>query len=565
MTEAVNNDAKSMDTGNSPDTKNESGHEVIKVFVLSGNKRIDAVFELNDKNGNEVELTLTFAGYSYKSHAPTYFEAMNKIRLILEKDSIYPICYGTCENIYPSGTTISTATGRTAYRCTPGKPVLNSDIVDIFDADSFCIPVAVLTQKQFNLRWRESLTDKKTRKKIRIGSKFRNACFIACIAFWVGAFAYYLLKGDDASGGLMFLVIMLGCVAVFIPALPFFEPVIKPGSKTRKSMVMIPVEKQLRLLADLSIKLRQEDFVKWINDEWSKETLESNPYSPLLFSFGNRRFNEQYKKWEWLSDDVFTFDTECVDGYDIYSAVLERLGVLSKGIFDVKNVSGSINHKQKSASVSFSLKGIDHSWNLRYDDDWFDVLVIGRINTLLKNMGSEKLFIMSAPGRIINIVFCTEETKTKLNSLIPEPYILEFTEDDNKQWLPFSLRTNYCSYSSNMLCAGLFDFILLDPEPDDFLVLAPEVPLGSSTFIQVAFNTKNPVKKTARKKSGNTSIDPDNPYTLEAGFGGKRKSVAIYRLNAKDKDIVLQYFIDYWRDQKIPDVSSWENISRELK
>jgi len=83
--------------------------------------------------------------------------------------------------------------------------------------------------------------------------------------------------------------------------------------------------------------------------------------------------------------------------------------------------------------------------------------------------------------------------------------------------------------------------------------------------LQVAFNTSgNPVKKKARKKSGNAAMDPDYPYTLEAGFGGKRRSVAVYRLNTKDKDIVLQYFLDYWHNQKIPDVSAWENVSGEL-
>ena len=550
----------------SMDTRNEPGHETIKAYVLSGNKRIEAVFILNDNPGYEVELTLKFAGHSYKAHAPTYFEAMNKIRLILEKDDIYPICYGTCENTYPSGTTISASTGRTAFRCTLGRPAINKDIVDIFGTDGSCTPVAVLTQKQFNLKWRESITFKKTRKKIRIGSKFRNACFIICVALWVSAFAYYFLKGDDTDGGIMFIIIMLGCLAVFVPALPIFEPMIKPDSKTRKSMVIIPVEKQLRLLAELGIKLRQEVFFKWIHDEWSIETLELNPYSPLLFSYGNRRLDEQNKKWEWLSDDAYTFDTECVEGYDLYAAVFERLGVLSKGIFDVKNVSGEINHELKNASVSFSLNGSDYSWDLRYDADWFDVLVIGRVNTLLKSMGCDKFFLMSPPGRIISIVFCTEETKTKLNSLISKPYILEFSEDDNKQWLPYSLRTNNGSFSNNMLCPGLFDLLLSSPEPDDFLVLDPETPLGSSTFIQAAFNTENNTKKkTAKKKSRNTIVYPGYPYTIEAGFGGKRRSLAVYRMYTKDKDVVLQHFIDYWRDQKVPDISTWENVSDELK
>lgn len=547
-----------MDMEHAPDTENDLGHEIINVFVLSGNKHFEAVFELNDNYGNEVQLTLSFAGHSYKSHAPTYFEAMNKIRLILEKDNIYPICYGACENIYPSGTTISTATGRTAYRCTPGRLALNKDIVDIFGTDSFCIPVAVQTQRQFNLKWRESIADKKAKKKIRINPKLRSACFIICIVLWGCAFIYYFLKGDATSGTVMFSIIMLGCVAVLFPALPFFELVNEHDSKMQKPMVRIPIEKQLVVLAEIGIRLRKEDFLKWIYDEVSKETLESNPYTPLLFNFGNRRLNEHDNKWEWLSDEVYTFDTECVDGYDIYSAVLERLSALSKGIFSVKNVSGGINHEHKSASVSFSLEDNEYSWDLRYDDDWFDVLAIGRINTLLKNIGSEKYFFMSAPGRIMNIVFCAEETITRLNSLIPSPYILEFAEENNEQQLSFSLRTNYTSFSNNMLCTSMFDFMLSNPEPDDYMVLTPEAPIGSSTFLQVAFNT---AKKISRK----TVMNPDYSYTLEAGFGGKRRSVAIYRLNTKDKGIVLQHFVDYWRNQKIPDVSSWENTSGELK
>jgi len=555
-----------MDTENSPDTNNEPGHETINASVLSGNKRIAAEFVLNDNYGSGVELTLTFAGQSYKSNAPTYFEAMNKIRLILEKDNIYPICYGACENIYPSGTTITTATGRTAYRCRPGKPALSSDIVDIFEIDSSCTPVTVQTQKQFNLKWRESITPKKMKKIIRIGPKIRTVCHILCVTLWISAFAYKFIAREAASGNIVFLLIILGCAVILFPALPFFESVSKADLKTRKSMVTVPVEKQLSVLAELGIKLRKEDFLKRIYDGISKETLESNPYTPLLFSFGNRRQNEQNKKWEWLSDDAFTFDTECVEGYDLYSAVFERLSALSKGLFDVKNVTGEINHGLKSASVSFSLNDNEYSWQLRYDGNWFDVLVIGRINTLLKNMGCDKFFIMSAPGWTINIVFCTEETKTRMNSLVPMPYILEFSEDDNKKQPSFSLRTNYASFSNNMLCAGTFDLMLNNPVPDDFLVLAPDKPIGSSTFLQVAFNTStNTAKKTAKKNSGKTVTDPDYSYTLEAGFGGKRRSLAMYRLNTKDKDTVLQLLVDYWRDQKAPDVSSWENITGELK
>ena len=146
--------------------------------------------------------------------------------------------------------------------------------------------------------------------------------------------------------------------------------------------------------------------------------------------------------------------------------------------------------------------------------------------------------------------------------MILRPYLLEFVEVDNKKRPSFTLRTNYTLFSNNMLCAGLFKFMFLSPLPDDFLVLAPDKPIGSSTFLQVAFNTE---KKAAVKRSKNPVLDPYYPYTLEAGFGGKRRSVAIYRLKTKDKEAVVQYLIDYWREQKSPDISSWEDVSGEMR
>jgi len=54
-------------------------------------------------------------------------------------------------------------------------------------------------------------------------------------------------------------------------------------------------------------------------------------------------------------------------------------------------------------------------------------------------------------------------------------------------------------------------------------------------------------------------------YTLEIGFGRMKRSDALYRLNTNDKDVVLQCFVDYWRNQIIPDVSLWEDVSGELR
>ena len=105
---------------------------------------------------------------------------------------------------------------------------------------------------------------------------------------------------------------------------------------------------------------------------------------------------------------------------------------------------------------------------------------------------------------------------------------------------------------ADTLCTGFFEIILrgFDIDPDDFMVLAPDEPINGCTFLQATVNTT----KSA-----------DSSYTIETGFGRKKRSSALYRLSTKDKDVVLQYFTDYWRNQITPDISSWEDVSGEMK
>ena len=147
----------SLDIKYAPYTENELEHELIQTLVLSEDGLSEAIFELNEECGEDVGLTLRFAGQSHTSQAPSFFEALNGIREILEKDNRYPICYGTCENVYPSGMSLSMGTGRLAYRCTLGCPARNEDIVDIFNTDEACVPATIQAQKQFHRTWVESI------------------------------------------------------------------------------------------------------------------------------------------------------------------------------------------------------------------------------------------------------------------------------------------------------------------------------------------------------------------------------------------------------------------------
>ena len=198
--------------------------------------------------------------------------------------------------------------------------------------------------------------------------------------------------------------------------------------KAKKHKGIVPIEEQLRVLSDFGIRPRHDDFAQWVSSKWGK-TIEADPYSLLFPILGGQREIKD-GLWEHLSDDIFSFDTECVENNDIYTTVFERLAAISKGGFELSDVSSRVNRRSHKASVSFSFNRTKYSWQLNYDEDWFDIEVIGRINALLKSAGSSKFFYISNPDQSVTIVFDTDETIRKLNSIAGAPFGLDISDSD---------------------------------------------------------------------------------------------------------------------------------------
>jgi len=125
------------------------------------------------------------------------------------------------------------------------------------------------------------------------------------------------------------------------------------------------------------------------------------------------------------------------------------------------------------------------------------------------------------------------------------------TEDGTQEQITYSIRTNFDEYSNDELDELLFDEIIssFSPEFWDFMVLSPDIPIQDSTFIQV----------------GAPQESVGFVYTIEIGFETKEDGLTLYRLYTDDHDIALQCIIDYWQDQKIPDVATWEDVTWEMK
>ena len=117
---------------------------------------------------------------------------------------------------------------------------------------------------------------------------------------------------------------------------------------------------------------------------------------------------------------------------------------------------------------------------------------------------------------------------------------------DDLQERTFLLITKFMEYTNEEINVLLFEEIISSsPDTWDFMVLEPDKPIQDSNFIQVGA----PIAFT------------DFQFSLEIGFGDMETGVRLYRLLTEDKNVILQYFIDYWQEQRIPDISLWEDIS----
>ena len=189
----------------------------------------------------------------------------------------------------------------------------------------------------------------------------------------------------------------------------------------------IPLEEQLARLSNFGINPKCDDFVEWMWCEWETDTVKSDPYELLMLLGGVREASGLVER---LSNDVFYFDTGCVDDGNSYRTILEQLVTISKGAFNITNLHSEVDHKNKKASVSFVYCSTKYKWDLDYNNDWFDFGIVLKINGLLKNSGSSRFFYTCNPPHEqgLVIIFSSDEMIEGLNCLTDFPFVLRSSE-----------------------------------------------------------------------------------------------------------------------------------------
>lgn len=151
----------------------------------------------------------------------------------------------------------------------------------------------------------------------------------------------------------------------------------------------IPLEEQYKTLNLCGIKLRAGITVEHLLASFDRETYEEEPYT-LLLTFMGREL--EVEPFEYASDDIWYFDTECIEDNNDYVRIAERLRDIAGDAFPLEEIKDYVDIDERKAWLSFRLDGKDYEWKASVADDWVDPQILSQIAQLFADRQAGKRF-----------------------------------------------------------------------------------------------------------------------------------------------------------------------------
>ena len=134
------------------------------------------------------------------------------------------------------------------------------------------------------------------------------------------------------------------------------------------------------MLASCGIHLKSEFTVETLFESFPREKYETSHYIGLLIRLGGEL---EHEPWTPLSNNIWHFDAECIDGPGSYVHIAERFRGLAQGELPIENIRDQVDHENGDAWVEFEINGQTIHWGARVKKDWVDPEIISNFCILL--------------------------------------------------------------------------------------------------------------------------------------------------------------------------------------
>lgn len=177
------------------------------------------------------------------------------------------------------------------------------------------------------------------------------------------------------------------------------------------------VQEQLEVFAKHGIHLNEDVQIEDLAAEHPDglKTFEDDPYDLLYFELGN---DTHKKPWRPITNQLWTFDSEAIEGNGSYVTILKNIARITNGILNFENVHDLVDFDNEVVWVSFMINGEQHKLDLMLDDDWVDPLIFKWIVEYNNRIGASKaLSCWTDGGQSCVFLYVSQE---ELNALKKE-------------------------------------------------------------------------------------------------------------------------------------------------
>jgi hypothetical protein len=149
------------------------------------------------------------------------------------------------------------------------------------------------------------------------------------------------------------------------------------------------LEEQLQILAECGIRSRPGITTDHLLRSGDRALFEADPFRLAAVRLGGEAEEPPY---EPFSDDIWHFDTECIENEGDYVAIAERMRDLAGGALPLTAIRDAIDWDENKAWLEFELDGATIHWDLKLEDDWVDPTLFGRFAVLLAGRDGARRF-----------------------------------------------------------------------------------------------------------------------------------------------------------------------------
>lgn len=176
----------------------------------------------------------------------------------------------------------------------------------------------------------------------------------------------------------------------------------------RRTSTHVPtLEEQLRILEECGVRRRAGVTIDQVLTSWGREQFEADPFRLAVVALGAQAEEPPYPH---LSDSVWHFDTECIEGDGSYVAIAERMRDLAQGDLPLTSITDSVDIDEGIAWLEFELDGRKVHWDAEMQDDWVDAAILSRFAELLAGRKTERRFTyLDLQGQDCILGCCTSE------------------------------------------------------------------------------------------------------------------------------------------------------------